>query len=238
MEIAKERLLAYHNFIQLNLKVINMKRLKLTISLLVLALGGCVFGYPKVEFSSSGDALVLKGVIDGSTLDNLQAALRANSGINRLVLQHIPGSADDENSLTALADYVRASGLTTVVPADGAVASGGTDLILMGKTRRIEPGACIGVHTWAAGGLFGEETGIDLPKSHPTHQMYLNFYDKMGIPEDFYWFTLKAAGPDDIYWMTEDEINKYGLSTFTVRGSPKESRQQREDRCYARIDAE
>ena len=68
------------------------------------------------------------------------------------------------------------------------------------------------------------------------HQMYLGFYKQMGIPEDFYWFTLKAAGLDEIHWMTEDEINRYGLSTFTVRGSPEETRREREDRCYDRLD--
>ena len=141
-----------------------MIRLKLTALILVLALASCAFLIPKVEFRRSGDALVLEGVIDGRTLGDLKAALDENPGINRLVLQHIPGSADDENSLTSLASFIRASELTTVVPSDGAVASGGTDMLVMGKTRRIEPGACVGVHTWGAGGLFSVKAGIDVPK--------------------------------------------------------------------------
>ena len=215
-----------------------MIRLKLTVLILTLAfvLASCALFIPKVEFRRSGDALVLEGVIDGRTLGDLKAALDENPGINRLVLQHIPGSADDENSLTSLASFIRSSELTTVVPSDGVVASGGTDMIVMGRTRRIEPGACVGVHTWGAGGLFSVKAGTDVPRDDPMHQMYLGFYKQMGIPEDFYWFTLKAAGLDEIHWMTEDEINRYGLSTFTVRGSPAETRREREDRCYDRLD--
>ena len=33
--------------------------------------------------------------------------------------------------------------------------------------------------------------------------MYLEYGRQMGLPEDFYWFTIDAASPQDIHWMTE-----------------------------------
>ena len=212
------------------------KRSLTALAFVVTAVLTSCISYPEMVFTPSGDILVAEGVIDGKTLGNLQAALEENPGITELVLLYIPGSADDENSLTELSGFIHDSGLTTVVPADGMVASGGTDMILMGKTRRIEPGACIGVHSWAAsdGPSAEQETGSDIPRDHPDHQLYLNFYDKVGIPEDFYWFTLESAGPDDIHWMAEDEINRYGLSTFPVNDTPPETEEQRSNRCNMR----
>ena len=35
----------------------------------------------------------------------------------------------------------------------------------------------------------------------------------MGIPADFYWFTLEAAPADDIHWMSRDEMETYAVVT-------------------------
>ncbi len=201
---------------------------------LLVALAACS-SYPETEFVPGADGIDVSGVIDGRTLAGLESAVNGNPGLDRLVLRNVPGSADDEASLTDLGRFIRSSGLATLVPGDGLVASGGTDMALMGVTRTIEPGACIGVHSWGAGGLFGEETGADVPKGDPAHELYLSFYKEVGIPEEFYWFTLSAAGPDDIHWMSAEEINRYGLSTVPVSAMPGETAEQRARRCSARV---
>lgn len=37
----------------------------------------------------------------------------------------------------------------------------------------------------------------------------------MGIPSDFYWFTLEAAPAESIHWMTEEELFQYHITTET-----------------------
>ena len=191
--------------------------------------------FDELSVQRADNSLVVTGVIDAETERILREATAANPGANLLILSHIPGSVDDESSLTNLSRFVRGSNLTTIVPADGMVASGGTDMALMGRNRVIEPGACIGVHTWATGGLFGVETGAELARDDPAHQLYLRFYREMGIDEDFYWFTLEAADADNIYWMNEEEINRFQISTIPVKGSPAETAQQRNWRCFDRF---
>ena len=41
--------------------------------------------------------------------------------------------------------------------------------------------------------------------------LYLEYYKDMGIPEDFYWFTLEAAPYDGIHEMTREEMLQYEL---------------------------
>jgi hypothetical protein len=35
----------------------------------------------------------------------------------------------------------------------------------------------------------------------------------MGIPADFYWYTLEAASAENIHWMTAQEIAQYDILT-------------------------
>ena len=201
---------------------------------LMAVLGGCSVG-SDLAVQRVDNTLVMAGYVDPVTLDTLDAALMANPGVHSLVLHAIPGSVDDDYFLRELSVYVRGNGLTTIVPANGVVASGGTDLAIMGKYRIIQPGACIGVHSWAVSGAFRTVSGADLSREDPDHALYLDFYRRMGIPEAFYWFTLEVAGPDDVHWMSEAEINRFGLSTVPVATGPLETADQRRQRCEARI---
>lgn len=38
----------------------------------------------------------------------------------------------------------------------------------------------------------------------------------LGVPEDFYWFTIYQAAADAIYWMNEMEIEKFNLTTVPL----------------------
>ena len=184
-----------------------MKMLRV-LPLLALAAGCITPDYTPVSFKPVDDTLVLVGAIDGSTLATFKKAIAENPGTKTLVLQNIAGSVDDVANLK-FAAYVRQLGLTTVVPADGLVASGGTDLFLAGAERIVEDGACIGVHSWSALTFVATE----LPRSDPEHQRYLNYYDEMGIPQDFYWFTLEAAPAESMHWMTPREMANYEMTT-------------------------
>lgn len=165
--------------------------------------------YISMMFSIDGDRIVGSGVVDATTLGRFQQISGSSPETKVLVLQNVEGSADDEANLI-FSQFIRDEGFNTVVPSDGLVASGGTDLFLAGLERIIESGACVGVHSWSAGnGVQGSE----LPAEDPEHLKYLNYYERIGISSDFYWFTLQAAPADDMHWITAAEANQYMMST-------------------------
>jgi len=155
-----------------------------------------------------GELLFAKGVVNGNSRREAVALLNGAPGVRTLVLTSVPGSVDDETNL-ALGRTLRGGGMTTYVPREALVASGGTDLLLAGARRIVEYGAHVGVHSWA----FGPVSGNELPRDDPQHSFYLDYYRDLGIPEAFYWFTLEAAAPDSIHWMTEDEMARYEVYT-------------------------
>lgn len=55
--------------------------------------------------------------------------------------------------------------------------------------------------------------GYDLPRDHPMHVMFLDYYLDMGVPEDFYWYTLEVAPPERIHRMSDEEILVYEMAT-------------------------
>ena len=150
----------------------------------------------------------MTGVIDNKIGARLETLLARHPGVKTIIMRHVEGSVDDEANLKA-ASMVRARGLHTLIPADGLVASGGTDFFLAGVRRTVEAGARIGVHSWS--GLAVE--GADLPRDHPEHQPYLRYYRAMGIPAEFYWYTLRAAPSDEMHWMSQDEQRRYRIAT-------------------------
>ena len=165
------------------------------------------------EFEHTDGALVITGHLNNNTLEDLQETIAAHPDVHTLILLDVPGSVGDE-SVIDLFYWVNDRGLATHIPADGHVASGGTDLFLAGAERTIEPGARLGVHSWQQ--ISGRTEGDD--REAPEHQTYLDLYQHVGIPEDFYWFTLQAAPPDDMYYLTSHEIDTFNLLT----GDPDE----------------
>lgn len=195
-----------------------MKQIKITIwkaSLLItfsalFILAGCnglTDNEPSAAFKINGDTADMAGVIDSTTPRVVQALIAKNPELKTINMVNVPGSSDDESNLKA-SRMIHAAGLSTSVPADGEIASGGVDFFLAGTSRTIEEGARIGVHSWAD----GEGTvAAELPRDHIDHQLYLEFYRNMGIDEEFYWFTLNAAPADSIHWMTRAEIKQFGM---------------------------
>jgi hypothetical protein len=124
-------------------------------------------------------------------------------------MQNVPGSMDDEINLLASME-IRNRGINTHIPSDGMVASGGSDMFLAGVKRTIAPGARIGVHSWSDG---SGKAALDYPSDHQAHDIYLDYYNAIGITTDFYWYTLEAAPADSIHWMTTAEMTLYGVLT-------------------------
>lgn len=179
--------------------------------LFVLVLAGCGSiedDYEIARFDAVDGELVMNGVISSSTPIDLRTALDENPKIKRIVMVDVPGSDDDYANLEA-GRIVHERGLTTVIPSNGIIASGGTDFFLAGKKRVVVKGARIGVHSWSA----EDYTALDLSKSDEEHEKYLKYYKSIGIDPLFYWYTLEAAPPEDVHWMTDSEMKRYKVGT-------------------------
>lgn len=178
-----------------------------SISLLAL-LVSCEPSHQPLEFTVEGDRIVAVGTIDASAMADFLEVAENNPEVGILLLRTIDGSVDDEANLE-FSRAVREMGFDTIVPSDGLVASGGTDLFLAGNRRTLEPGACVGVHSWGDGG----PPATDLPRNHSIHAEYLDYYRDLGVNTEFYWFTLEAATVDEMHWMTAIEADRFEMST-------------------------
>ena len=152
-------------------------------------------------FLVKGNYAVGAGVIYDNYLDDFEAMLSENPQVHTLILVDVPGSGNDEIALLG-SKLVYENKLSTCVPSNGHVASGGTDLFVSGYNRYATKGARIGIHSWAMG---DDMIGSDLPKKHPQHDPYEEFFQEVCIPNTFYWDTLSHGLP--MHYITEDEIN-------------------------------
>lgn len=166
-------------------------------------------GEESTKFTVDGDTAVMTGVINSKTITDVENLIKDHPNVTTIIMKDVPGSMDDLANLEA-SRLVRAHGFNTYVPGDGIIASGGTDFFCAGVKRTIEDGAQIGVHSWGGDGI---EDASTLPKDHVEHKKYLDYYKEMGIPEDFYWFTIKAAPASDIHMMSKGELETYRLAT-------------------------
>lgn len=216
-------------------QILNLKHIRLGLLLTLVGLmSGCAESYKSLTINVENGQFIARGVIDETTPEIVSQAIAMHPSIKVLVLEGVPGSIDDESNLIA-ARILREAEINTVVPVNGVVASGGTDLFLAGKERKIAYGACVGVHTWAAPSLTGYKAGSDFPKDDIQHQLYLSYYEEMGIPAEFYWFTLDAAPVEDVYFMTPHEMNKFKMSTTFLKSENQESVEQKYQRCLERL---
>lgn len=185
-------------------------RVMFTIALLMGLFLPISAGAQSAQFQYGNGALWMSGEIDGSTPGRLLNALDRHPDAEWIVLQYVPGSNDDEANVAA-ARLVRQAGLSTIVMADGLIASGGTDFFLAGVRRIVRPGACIGVHSWSDDD--DPTPPAQLPRNHHGHRIFLDYYRDLGIPEQFYWFTIASAPADGMHYMSEAEIMGFGVAT-------------------------
>ncbi len=160
------------------------------------------------SFEVDGEVAVVVGTLDGSTPSRVLRLLLEHPEVRTLELRWISGTVDDAANLWVMRE-VRRRGLRTHVPAGGMVASGGTDLLLAGVRRTVDPGARVGVHSWDGGSIEGRA----LPREHEDHAEYLAICRELGVPEAYYWFTLEAAPAEGMHWATREELERYGIVT-------------------------
>jgi len=153
-------------------------------------------------FKVKGRFAVGAGTISDNFVDRVNEMSASNPLVDTLILVNVPGSANDTVNLIG-SKLIYEKGISTCVPSDGLVASGGTDLFVSGFNRYAAAGSKIGIHSWAAG---DDLVGSDLPRDHPQHKSYLDFYEAVCIPGDFYWETL-SHGVEPMYYVTEADIN-------------------------------
>lgn len=163
------------------------------------------------SFDVEDSIALMSGTIGASTPFRVMELVFYHPEVETIIMVNVPGSLDDDSSLRA-SQMVRAHKLNTHLRSDGEVASGGTDFFQAGVNRTCERGAKFGIHSWSE---FGAE-GSDYPRDSEEHQMYLDYCDKMGIPQSFYWYTLEVATADEIYWMTEEELRDYNMITSPI----------------------
>ena len=157
-----------------------------------------------------GTRAIFRGVIDSSTPAKVESLIDNNPEVKVIVLAYGPGSDDDEANLQA-ARLVNKAGLGTCVPENGEIYSGAVDFYLAGVVRRLADSAVVGVHSWATGDNI---EGAALPMDDPQHQPYLDFYAEVGVPADFYWFTLQAAPAAGMYNMTAEDKVTYKMESM------------------------
>ena len=159
-----------------------------------------------------GDANV-RGALGARTLAQVEHLIAAHPEVERLVLQSIDGSVNDEVNVITVA-RIREAGLDTHVPADGEIYSGGVDLFAGGVERTADPGATIGVHAWCCGP--GGESAHLIPVDDPAHDHQRTLFRSLLGEEQgdrFYFFTLQAAPFDGIEVMTPLEWDAFDLVT-------------------------
>ena len=160
-------------------------------------------------FTVQGSRAFMRGELGAGTGDQLRALMRDHPQVTTIVMVDVPGSNDDDAAIAAY-PLVRQFGLSTIVPSNGVIASGGVDFFIAGTTRTIEPGGMVGVHAWSD----GSRSAASFPANDPAHRLFIDYYQSMGLPdpEGFYFFTINAAPPEGIHYMSANEIARYGLT--------------------------
>lgn len=120
------------------------------------------------------------------------------------ILNHIDGTYDMVGNIKVFKD-VYAQKYTTIVPKGGKIASGGSAFFASGYKRLMHPSAKIGIHSWSD---TYEQQDAPPDRTSKGHMPYLEFYDYVNVPRDFYWRSLEIPS-DDMYYLTIQEAQHY-----------------------------
>ncbi len=186
-----------------------MKRVVFCLSLLAL-FSSCESFYillsgEKPSIVVKGKKAHINGVLGKRFYKKFVVFIEDNPIIKNLVLEQVPGSANDEWNVKSCV-LLHEKGMNTELLSNSEIASGGVDLFISGNKRTIAKGAKIGVHSWSDG-----KDGSTYPRDSEKHQIFFDMFAKVEVDTAFYWYTLRAAPANDIHWMTEKEIIEYKL---------------------------
>ncbi len=174
--------------------------------------------------SEDGQSAEVRGVIVDASLIDFNNMIAKYPNIKTLNLVDAPGAdvsdidGDKTDACLEIGRKVYNLGINTHLVDNGMAASGGTDLLVSGKSVTVGANVTVGVHSWG-GGVDGEEGGsawdIKDDENRPEHQKYIRYYQDVGFSaqkaKEFYFFTIRAAKEDDIHNMTAEEIKQYLL---------------------------
>ncbi|MDP4063571.1 hypothetical protein IMCC1933_11940 [Rhodobacteraceae bacterium IMCC1933] len=205
-----------------------MEKLLIALAVLVAGVSGLYWAFPTLffvihhnniyttEFRVEDNKLHMSGLINSYTQEQLKDIFGEHPEIDTIVLGQMPGSIDDGANLEGAA-WVAARGVNTYLPREGSIASGAPNFFLVGKSRVVEEGAVVSVHSWAE---WRGITAQDLPRDDSAHELYIGFYESIGWTraqaEDFYFFTIEKAPAEYMYVMTPQEMLATGVATKIV----------------------
>ncbi len=152
----------------------------------------------------------LNGITDQATPRQFAEMMRQHPALKLIRMVECAGTENDEANL-AVARAIHRAGLSTHVPANGSVRSGGVELFLAGIRRSYDRGAEFGVHSWI------DDQGNqarDIAADDPVNLAYINYYQDVGLApataKAFYAFT-NQSDFNAIHYMTEPELARFGL---------------------------
>ena len=205
-----------------------MEKPLIALAVLVAGVSGLYWAFPTLffviyhnniyttEFRVEDNKLHMSGLINSYTQEQLKDIFGEHPEIDTIVLGQMPGSIDDGANLEEAA-WVAARGVNTYLPREGSIASGAPNFFLVGKSRVVEEGAVVSVHSWA---YWRGITAQDLPRDDSAHELYIGFYESIGWTraqaEDFYFFTIEKAPAEYMYVMTPQEMLATGVATKIV----------------------
>ena len=205
-----------------------MEKPLIALAVLVAGVSGLYWAFPTLflviyhnniyttEFRVEDNKLHMPGLINSYTQEQLKDIFGEHPEIDTIVLGQMPGSIDDGANLEEAA-WVAARGVNTYLPREGSIASGAPNFFLVGKSRVVEEGAVVSVHSWAE---WRGITAQDLPRDDSAHELYIGFYESIGWTraqaEDFYFFTIEKAPAEYMYVMTPQEMLATGVATKIV----------------------
>jgi len=164
-------------------------------------------GNSQVNVVDSNTATV-NGTLGARTYIQISDLINNHPSIDTLLLQSIDGSMNDDINMHT-GRLIRNAQLTTVVPSNGNINSGGVDLFAAGFKREYHYLGMIGVHSWCCEA--GKSAHL-LPKDDPAHGAQLTYFREMlgtELGPEFYFFTINAAPAESIYTMSDAEVEKY-----------------------------
>lgn len=166
-----------------------------------------------VEFEVRGEVAVMSGTIGADFVHRVCDLFAEYPAVAAIEILDVPGSSTPGNETLEGGLAIRAQDLDTYLPGDGQVESGGVDVFLAGRERTVADGGCLGVHSTEVDLGDGPVAAADLPRDDPEHEPFLEYFEAIGTPTDFYWFTLEAAPPEGIHYLTPEEMVRYEVVT-------------------------
>jgi hypothetical protein len=158
-----------------------------------------------------GTKALVNGTLGTKTYIQIDELIKNHPEVNTLELQQIDGSINDAINMHT-GRLIRNAQLSTFIPVNGDVNSGGVDLFAAGFTREYTAGGKVGVHSWCC--VNGQSAHL-LSKDAPEHGSQLTYFREIlgkELGPEFYFFTINAASSDNIHLMTQFELTKYLIS--------------------------